>query len=84
MKWFLAGVLFSLAVALAIGTAAIRVENAHCRRAVEQAYRDIHDRRVELRRLSVERLAEANPERLAHVHWRHLRVEAVRRQERLQ
>ncbi len=84
MRWLLAGLLFALAVALAIGTAAIRAENAHCRRRVDQALRDIDDRRVELTRLSVERLEAATPEKLAKVHWQHLRAEARRRQESIQ
>ncbi len=84
MRWLLAGLLFALAVALAIGTAAIRAENAHYRHAVELTYRDIQDRIVELRRLSVNRLEEASLERLATAHWGHLRDEAARRQEWLQ
>lgn len=84
MKWLLAGLLFALAVALAIGTAAIRAENAHLRRAVDATMRDIEDRRVELTRLSVERLQDATPERLAEALWRHLHAEMRRRQEMLQ
>jgi hypothetical protein len=84
MRWLLAGLLFALAVALAIGTAAIRAENARRRHAVERDYRDIQDRVVELRRLSVNRLEEASTERLAEAHWIHLRAEAARRQEWLQ
>ena len=84
MKWLLAGLLFALAVALAIGTAAIRAENARRRHVVECAYRDIQDRIVELRRLSIEKLEQATVERLAQVHWAHLRAEAQRRQEMMQ
>ena len=84
MRWLLAGLAFALTVALAIGTAAIRAENANYRRIVDQALRDIGDRNVELTRLAVERLQEATPDRLAEVHWRHLRAEALRRQESLQ
>jgi hypothetical protein len=84
MRWLLAGVLFALAVSLAIGTAAIRAGNARARFLVEGAYRDIQDRIVELRRLSIERLEEATPERLAALHWEHLRAERARRQEWLQ
>jgi hypothetical protein len=80
MRWLLAGLLFALAVALAIGTAAIRAENVLLRHQVERDYRAVHDRVVELRRLTVERLAEATPERLARAHWDHLRHEAERRQ----
>jgi hypothetical protein len=84
MRWLLAGLLFALAVALAIGTAAIRAENAHYRRLVETTYRDILDRKIELQRLAVERLAEATPERLAQVHWQHLHAAARRQREMLQ
>lgn len=84
MRWLLAGLLFALAVALAIGTAAMRAENARTRHEVDELYRSIVDRRVELRRLSVERLAEATPERLARAHWQHLKAEEARRLELLQ
>jgi len=84
MKWLLAGVLFALAVALAIGTAAIRAGNARARFLVEQAYRDVQDRVVELRRLSIERLEDATPEKLASMHWEHVHAERSRRQESLQ
>jgi len=79
MRWMLAGLSFALAVGMAIGTAAIRAENAIRRHAVEQAYRDVRDRQIELLRLSVEHLSEAASERLAEIHWRHLRAEAARR-----
>jgi len=78
MRWLLAGLLFALAVTLAIGTAAIRAENVLLRHQVERDHRAVHDRVVELRRLTVERLAEATPERLARAHWQHLRSEAER------
>jgi hypothetical protein len=84
MKWLLAGLLFALAVGLAIGTAAIRAENAIRRHAAERLYRDVQDHIVEFRRLSVALLDEASPERLAEVHWRHLQAEAERRLGRLQ
>lgn len=84
MRWLLAGLLFALAVALAIGTAAMRADNARARHDVDELYRAILDRRVELRRLAVERLAEATPERLAQLHWQHLQAEARRRAESLQ
>jgi hypothetical protein len=84
MRWLLAGLLFALSVALAIGTAAIRAENARYRRIVDEALRDIHDRNMELTRLSVERLQDATPERLAAVHWQHLHAEFRRRLESLQ
>ena len=84
MRWALAGILFALAVGLAIGTAAVRADNARSRGRVELAYRAVQDRVVALRRLSIERLAEASPERLAAAHWTHLRAEVRRREERLQ
>lgn len=84
MKWLLAGLLFALAVAMSIGTAAIRAENAIRRNAVERLYREVQDHIVEYRRLSVELLDDASPERLAHAHWAHLRAEADRRLGRLQ
>lgn len=84
MKWLLAGLLFALAVAMGIGTAAIRAENAIRRNEVERLYRDVQDRIVEYRRLSVALLDDASPERLAQVHWGHLRAEADRRLEQLQ
>jgi hypothetical protein len=80
MRWALAGLLFALAVGLAITTAALRADNARCRHHVERAFRDVWDRVVEFRRLSVERLAEATPERLAAAHWVHLRNEQQRRE----
>jgi hypothetical protein len=79
MRWVLAGMSFALAVAMAIGTAAIRAENAIRRHAVEQAFRDVRNRKIELVRLSIEHLSEATSERLAEIHWRHLRAEAARR-----
>ena len=79
MRWMLAGLAFALAVAMAIGTAAIRAENAIRRHAVERAYRDVRDRQIELVRLSVDHLFEASAERLGQVHWRHLREQAARR-----
>jgi hypothetical protein len=84
MRWLLAGLLFALAVALAIATAAIRAENARCRHWIEASYRAIGDRVVELRRLSIERLDDASPERLAATYWLHVRRETMRRQEALQ
>ncbi len=84
MRWALAGLLFALATALAIGTAALRADNARCRHRVERAYRDVRDRIVELKRLSIDRLADASPERLAAVHWAHLRAEAGRAVEQWQ
>jgi len=84
MRWMIAGLLFALAVTLAIGTAALRAENVAMRRDLEQRYRAVWDRIVELKRLNVEQLESASPEKLAELHWEWLRLEAARRQERLQ
>lgn len=75
MRWLLAGLLFALAVSLAIGTAALRASNTCQRHAVERAYREVGGRIVELRRLSVRRLEVASTEQLALRHWRVLRAE---------
>lgn len=72
MRWLLAGLLFATAVALAIVTAALRADNARARHHVELAYRSVWDRVSEYRRLSVDRMANATPERLAAAHWVHL------------
>ncbi len=84
MKWALAGLSFALAVGLAITTAALRADNARCRHHVERAFQQVWDRFIEYRRLSVERLAQATPERLAAAHWLHLRDEQQRREARAQ
>lgn len=84
MRWLLAGLLFALAVALAIGTAAIRAENVLLRHQVERDYRTLHDREVEWDRLVVERLVAGSPERLARAHWQHLREALAHQQGRLQ
>ena len=84
MKWMLAGILFALAVALAIGTAALRAGNAALRHRVERTYHEIQDRIVELRRLSCERAEACVPENLARTMWEHVRNEAGRRSEMLQ
>lgn len=81
MRWAIAALLFALAVTLAIGTAAIRASNVRARHRIEQGYRAVQDRIVELRRLSLERLDSASPQRLAELHWRWLRDEARRREE---
>ena len=54
MRWLLAGLMFALAVGLAIGTAALRAENARTRRSIEIEYRAVWDRVVELKRLNIE------------------------------
>lgn len=79
MRWLLAGLLFALAVALAIGSAAIRAENALRRHAAEQLYREIHDRRAEYERLAIEQLDAASPEQLALAMWAGLEAESRRR-----
>jgi hypothetical protein len=80
MKWLLAGLLFALAVALAVVTAALRADNARARHRVELALQAAWDRVAEYKRLSVDRLAQATPERLAAAHWAHLRLERERRE----
>lgn len=84
MRWLLAGLLFALAVALAIGTVAIRAGNAALRHRVESTYREIQDRVAELERLGLERAETATPEFLATAMWSHLRAERQRRVEHLQ
>jgi uncharacterized membrane-anchored protein YhcB (DUF1043 family) len=84
MRWLLAGLLFALAVALAIGTVAIRAGNAALRHRVERTYRDILDRKGELERLSIECTEAATPEHLAASMWGHVRNERRRRLESLQ
>ncbi len=84
MRWLLAGVLFACAVGLAIGTSALRAENARMRRAVELERAAVQDRAIELRRLDIRVLDEASPDRLAAAHRRLFRSEADRRRESLQ
>lgn len=84
MKWLIAGLLFALAVGLAVGTAGIRAENVVARRTVEQQYRAIHDRQKELDRLWFQRLQAVSPERLAEMHNHWLQKESQRRQGRVQ
>lgn len=78
MKWLLAGLLFALAVGLAIGTAAIRAENNLLRHGVELRRRELTDRSVEHQRLVIERLREASPMRLAAAQWAILRAAEAR------
>lgn len=84
MKWILAGLLFASAIALTIGTAALRAENVRLRRTIELQYRDVQDRIVEVRRLQKNALEFATPERLAEAHWRLVTVETARRRGQLQ
>jgi cell division protein FtsL len=84
MRWLLAGLLFALAVAMAIGTAAIRADNVRLRHEVERQYRAVEDRTIEYRRLLVARMADASPERLARLQWQMLKAEVERAQEQLQ
>jgi hypothetical protein len=79
MRWALAGLLFALAVALAVVTAALRADNARARHRVELQLQAAWDRVAEYTRLSVDKLAQATPERLAAAHWVHLRLERERR-----
>jgi hypothetical protein len=79
MKWWLAGLLFALAVTQAIGAAALRAENARLRFAVESLQTAIQDRRIEHARLLLDRLADSMPERLAAAHWALLQQEYQRR-----
>lgn len=65
MRWLLCGLTFALAVALAVGTAAIRAENLRERQRIDRELRKIEIRRLELQRLSVQALERATPERLA-------------------
>ena len=84
MRWLLAGLLFALSVALAIGTVAIRAGNAMLRHQIERTYQQIADRRVELIRITGEQAEAMTPENLAVAMWDLLRDEAARRQESLQ
>ncbi|MFT4840194.1 MAG: hypothetical protein ACI8UD_001207 [Planctomycetota bacterium] len=84
MKWLIAGLLFALAVGLAVGTAAIRATNVVVRRNVETQYRAINDRQKEYDRLWFLRLKSVSPERLAEMHNEWLQKEGQRRQGRLQ
>ncbi len=84
MKWLLAGLLFALAVAMAIGTAAIRAENVRRRLAVEDLRNAIQLRSVELQRLAIDRVEAVAPHRLAEALWQQVQAAAPRRQESLQ
>ena len=84
MKWIIAGLLFALAVGLAVATAAIRADNVVARRNVEQQYQRINDRIRELSRLSYERRRPLAPERLAEMHDEWLRRDSQRRREQVQ
>ena len=84
MRWMIAGLLFALAVSLAIATAALRADNVRARRVLEQRYRGVWTQMVEFKRLSVQQLESVAPEELAWLQWQWLRRETQRRQERLQ
>lgn len=84
MKWLVAGLLFALAVALAVVTAAIHAGNVRARCRIERDYRRVEDRVIELRRLDMRRLEAASPQRLAALHHRMLADEADRREAGLQ
>ena len=84
MRWIVAGLLFALAVSLAVGTAGIRADNVRARRLIEQEYRRVQDLVVELRRLGLERIEATAPERLSELQWRMMRDVARAREEGLQ
>lgn len=79
MKWAIAGLLFALTVALTIATAALRADNVRARKRIEGAVRSLQDRRVELTRLSMQKLDSATPQHLAELQWRWIQREAERR-----
>jgi hypothetical protein len=80
MKWVLAGILFALAVGLAIASVAIRADNVRCRRSLEVQQQAIEDRRMEAERRSVRELEKATPEQLVRA-LRSLLAKSERRQE---
>jgi len=84
MRWLIAGLLFALAVTLAIGTAAIHAENVCARRRIEHRFLRVEDRIVEFERLSLQQVEAASPQRLAALYQRALADEAQRREARLQ
>lgn len=65
MRWALAGLLFAMMVGLLAATAAIRADTIRQRRWLERDYLAVEARLIELRRLSVQAMAAATPERLA-------------------
>ncbi|MGC6488347.1 MAG: hypothetical protein ACON4Z_11925 [Planctomycetota bacterium] len=84
MRWMIAGLLFALAVTLAIATAAVRADNVRARRDLEERYRGVWDQVIEFKRLSVQQLESVSPDELARLQWRWLQRETERREERLQ
>ena len=80
----IAGLLFALAVTLAVATAAVRADNVLARRELEGRYRDVWDQIIEFKRLSVQQLESVSPDELARLQWRWLQRETSRREERLQ
>ena len=84
MRWMIAGLLFALAVTLAVATAAVRADNVLARRELEERYRDVWDQIIEFKRLSVQQLESVSPDELARLQWRWLQRETARREERLQ
>ena len=84
MRWMVAGLLFALAVSLAIATAALRADNVRARRSLEQQYRGVWTQMVEFKRLSVQQLESVAPEELARMQRQWLRREARRRRGRVQ
>jgi len=84
LRWMIAGLLFALAVTLAVATAAVRADNVLARRELEERYRDVWDQIIEFKRLSVQQLESVSPDELARLQWRWLQRETARREERLQ
>ena len=84
MRWLIAGLLFALAVSLAIYTAALRADNVRGRRELEQQYRGVWTQIIEYKRLSVQQLEAVSPEELSRLQWQWLREAGERRRERLQ
>ncbi|MAD34718.1 MAG: hypothetical protein CMJ88_13315 [Planctomycetes bacterium] len=80
MRWMIAGLLFALAVTLAIATAALRADNVRARRELEQRYRRVRTQIVEFKRLSVQQLESVSPDELARLQWGWLQREGARRE----
>ena len=84
MRWLLAGLTFAALVALAVGTAAVRAENAIRRHRCAKGYATVRDHVVEQHRLEADLLGVQASYRLARLHWQFVQQEAARRQGRLQ
>jgi len=79
MKWFLCGLCFAACVAVAIGTASIRANNALLRYEVERAHARMRDRRIESTRLELELADRATEQRMAEELRRRIETERARR-----